>query len=328
VSWVEKAKVNCQRALQLNDQLAPVHITMGLILKGTGQYDSARLEFQKALELEPMSDTALTGLASAYDAQGDLAQAEATYLKAIELKQDYWGGYYHLGLFYYKHNRYKEAISQFERVVALTPENAMAYNNLGTSYMQLEQWNKAREMLQRSLQFKLDADTSNNLATVLFFEGKYSEALAAYQEALNLDAKNYERWGNLGSGYLWTHNSNKAEESYRKAIQLAEARLKVNPRDPELLADLSGYYGMLGERAKAEELFQRALIVDAESSYAMYRAALNYEHWGEREKALHWIEKAVEHGYPKAAFQRSPELKALRQDARFGLIIQQYGKTP
>ena len=104
--------------------------------------------------------------------------------------------------------------------------------------------------------------------------------------------------------------------------------MKVNPRDPELLADLSSYYGMLGERAKAEELFQRALIIDPDSSYAMYRAALNYEHWGEREKALHWIEKAVEHGYPKAAFQRSPELKSLRQDARFGLIIQQYGKTP
>ena len=202
VSWVEKAKVNCQRALQLNDQLAPVHVTMGLIQKGTGHYDSARVEFQKALELEPMSETALTGLASAYDAQGDLAQAEATYRKAIELKQDYWGGYYHLGLFYYNHNRYKEAIPQFERMVALTPENARAYNNLGAIYMQLEQWEKAREMLQRSLQFELDADTSSNLATVLFYEGKFAEALAAYQEALNLDAKNYERWGNLGSGYL------------------------------------------------------------------------------------------------------------------------------
>ncbi len=154
VSWVEKAKLNCQRALQLNDQLAPVHVTMGLILKGTGQYDSARVEFQKALDLEPMNETALTGLASAYDAQGDLAQAEATYRKAIELKQDYWGGYYHLGLFYYNHNRYKEAISQFERMVALTPDNARAYNNLGAIYMQLEQWEKARQMLQRSLQFE------------------------------------------------------------------------------------------------------------------------------------------------------------------------------
>ena len=149
-----------------------------------------------------MNETALTGLASTYDAQGDLAQAEATYRKAIELKQDYWGGYYHLGLFYYHHNRYKEAIPQFERMAALTPENARAYMNLGAIYMQLEQWEKAREMLQRSLQFELDADTSSNLATVLFNEGKYAEALAAYQEALNLDGKNYERWGNLASGYF------------------------------------------------------------------------------------------------------------------------------
>ena len=120
-SWVEKAKLNCQQALQLNDQLAPVHVTLGLIQKGTGHYDSARVEFQKALEMEPMSETASAGLASAYDAQGDLAQAEATYRKAIELKPDYWDGYYHLGFFCYNHNRYKEAISQFERMVALTP---------------------------------------------------------------------------------------------------------------------------------------------------------------------------------------------------------------
>jgi serine/threonine protein kinase/Flp pilus assembly protein TadD len=323
VLWVEKAKVNCQRALQLNDQLAPVHVTLGLIQKGTGQYDSARVEFQKALELEPMSETALTGLASAYDAQGDLAQAEATYRKAIELKQDYWGGYHSLGLFFYKHNRYKEAIPQFERVVALTPDNVRAYNNLGAIYMQLEQWEKAREMLQRAFQLQLDADVSDNLATVLFHEGKYAEALAVYQDALNLDDKNYEMWGNLGSGYLWTGDTGKADESYRKAIQLAEARLKVNPRDPELLADLSGYYGVLGERAKAEELIQRAAIIDPENSYAMYRAALNYEHWGEREKALHWIEKAIEHGYSKAAFQRSPELKALRGDPRYISIFNQ-----
>ena len=157
----------------------------------------------------------------------------------------------------------------------------------------------------------------------MFYEGKFSEALAVYQEALNLDDKNYERWGNLGSGYFWTHESCKAKESYRKAIQLAEARLKVNPRDPELIADLSGYYGMLGDRVKAEELIQRALIVDPEYAYAMYRAALNYEYWGERERALHWIGKAIEHGYPIAAFQRSPQLKALRADSRYISLIGQ-----
>ncbi|MFN8007169.1 MAG: protein kinase [Terriglobia bacterium] len=321
-SWVEKARVNCQQALHLNDQLAPVRITMGLIQLGTGQYESARIDFQKALELEPMNESALAGLASSYEAQGDLAPAEATYQRAIASKPGYWGGYYHLGLFYYKHNRYKEAVIQFERMTALTPENARAFNDLGAIYMQLEQWEKAREMLQRALQFEQDADTADNLATVLFFEGKFAEALAAYQEALNLDDKNYERWGNLGSGYFWNHDQVKAEESFRKAIQLAEARLKVNPRDPELLADLSGYYGMLNERSKAEELIQRATIVDPENSYVMYRAALNYEHWGEREQALHWIGKAIEHGYPKAAFQRSPELKNLRQDPMFGGLIQ------
>ncbi len=42
-----------------------------------------------------------------------------------------------------------------------------------------------------------------------------------------------------------------ADESYKKAVPLAEQQLKLNPRDAGILASLAYYYSMLGDRKQA-----------------------------------------------------------------------------
>ena len=91
--WVESALKNCEHAVKLDDMLAPVHVTLGLIHTGTGNHEEAIREFQRALGLDPVSAAANRGLAKAYEVQGRPQEAEATYQKAIDLKPEYWAGY-------------------------------------------------------------------------------------------------------------------------------------------------------------------------------------------------------------------------------------------
>ena len=59
-----------RHASELNNQIAPVHATLGLIYQGQGKYDDAIKEFQRALELDATSDAAYRGLASSVRSDG------------------------------------------------------------------------------------------------------------------------------------------------------------------------------------------------------------------------------------------------------------------
>src|SRR5690242_7366188 len=96
---LEKALANCKRAEEMNPQLAPVHVTLGRIHSGTGKYDLAVQEFQRALELDTHSADAFQQISRAYEYLGRVPEAEAALNQAIALRPDYWDGYNSLGSF-------------------------------------------------------------------------------------------------------------------------------------------------------------------------------------------------------------------------------------
>src|SRR4029453_7016553 len=97
---VEPARTASQRALQINDLLAPVHVTLGIIRAGTGEAAAALGDFDRALALDPANTDALREKAAASQALGRVAEAEELYKRAVELRPAYWGNYSYLGAFY------------------------------------------------------------------------------------------------------------------------------------------------------------------------------------------------------------------------------------
>ena len=322
IKFVDQATAACEHAYKLNNQLAPVNITLGLIHSGTGRYQEAVQNFNQALEVDPTNADAYRGMARAYEAQKLLEKAEATYKRAIELKPDYWAGYNELGSFYYRHERYKEAAAQFRQVVALTPDNYRGYNNLGAIYYLLERWPDAREMFEKSLSLHNSYNVASNLGTLYFIEGKYSEAARMYEAALKLNNKDQLIWGNLASAYYWAAGERqKSQKFYRKAIELAEEQRNVNPRDSELLSQLAGYYAMIGDRTKALACLDQSLQISPDDAQIMFHTGTTYEQLGEREQAIDWIVKAIENGYSKSEIEHQPELRKLLADARLKELL-------
>ncbi|NIO29136.1 MAG: tetratricopeptide repeat protein [Candidatus Latescibacteria bacterium] len=322
--WVEYAVENSERAIQLSDSLAPVHVTLGLIYRETGEYERAIREFQRALALDPASNDACLGLGRAYDGLKRFAEAESTYQKAISMKPDYWAGYDALGLFYYGRGRYDDAIVQFGKVVALTPDNSKGYNHLGAAYYAQERWEEAGKMFERTIAIDPKYYRAySNLAVIYYIQENYAKAASMAKKALELNDTNYRTWLNLANAYYWIPNRrNEAYDIYRHAIKLAEKQVEINPRNSRAVASLAGYYAVIGENAKAMELAEQALAMSPDDMNVMYFTGHTYEQLGEREKALEWIEKALEAGYPQKEIEGDPWLRELRKEERYQQLLQ------
>jgi eukaryotic-like serine/threonine-protein kinase len=73
--WASQAQAACEKAVAMDANQAESHICLGMVYNGTGKYDDAVTQYQRAVEFEPTSDDAIRGLASAYAKLGSRKDA-------------------------------------------------------------------------------------------------------------------------------------------------------------------------------------------------------------------------------------------------------------
>ncbi len=195
--WLEKAELQCERALAITPQLAEGHTCLGNVDFAQGHYEDAVQQFQRSLELNRESDETLRLLAATYQKMGNIAGAEQTYGKAIALRPNYYGVYSSLGAFYNGQARYAEAAAMFRKAVQLAPENYRGYANLGGIELTEGQYEEAVDALKKSIDLRPTFQAYGNLAAALFYLRRYEDSAEILQVANKLDDKNWENWGIL-----------------------------------------------------------------------------------------------------------------------------------
>lgn len=322
--FVNAATNACHDAASKDSRLAESHACLGLVYQGTGKYDQAVEEFQKAAKLEPTLDAAPAGLAHAYESLNRLDEAEQAYNAAIALRPNYWAGYNRLGTFYLRHGKFEEAGRMYEQVISLVPDSFAGFTNLGITRIQQGRYTDAIPPLERSLEIRRTGDATSNLGTAYFQARRYADAARLFEEAAALDPQNYEIWGNLGDAYYWaTGMREKAGPAYRKALALGEAERKVNPRNAHMLSYLAGYYAMVGAKSQANLNISGALQLAPQDPEVLYYAALVYAQAGAKEKAIEALKRAVAAGFSAASIRDTPNFAVLQSDPRFLALVSQ-----
>jgi eukaryotic-like serine/threonine-protein kinase len=321
--WIDSSRRDCEHSLALNKQLASAHVCLGTVYNGTGHYEDAVSQFERAVMIEPTNDDAYRGLAGAYESFGKLAEAEKTYRRAIELRPHYWAGYSWLGAFYYYHARYTEAASMFSQVIALAPDSIRGYFDLGATYNSQGRYTDAIGMLQHSIAIRPTAVAYTNLGNAYFYLRRYDEAAGTYEEAVKLRQTDYVLWWNLADGYYWAPGKRaQAAEAYRQAISLALRKERLNPRDPYTLGVLAYCHAMVGERKSAFDYLHAGLKLAPQDSEMRFKAALVYNQFADTRNALSWLESALASGLSVAVVRDTPNFDSLRADPRFQELTQ------
>jgi eukaryotic-like serine/threonine-protein kinase len=323
--WAESAKAAVEEARDLNSKLPEVQLAIAEFNLRTGSYEDAVSGFQRTLELDPDNVSAHVGLGNANDSIGQTEVAEKAFRQAIEISPQCWSCYNELGAFLNGHARYHEAALAWEKVTELTPDNVWGYTNVGAAYFNSGQFTKASDYFSRALKLAPDnADLYSNAGTVSFFLGRFADDVTYCKKAIELRPQKYDLWGNLGDAYrMMPGESSQAAAAYRKAIELAEAQLKVNPVDSDVLSSLAQYYGRTHDSAKADKYLDKALKERPQDVDILRVACLVRLDEGNRSEALLWLEKAVKAGYTREQLVANPELASLHSDPRFDDLVRE-----
>jgi tetratricopeptide (TPR) repeat protein len=320
--WLEKAKTQCERALAITPQLAEGHTCLGNVYSSTGRDEEAVQQFQRSLDLDDTSDETLRMLAAVYQKQGKASAAEEAYRKAISLRPNYWGVYNAFGTFYYNQARYADAEAMFRKAIELTPSNFRGYSNLGAIYLLLGRYQEAVAALKQSNVLRPSFESYGNLGAAYFYMRRYQESAENLELALKIDDKDWLNWGNLGDTlYQIPSRRGDALSAYRKAIELARARLEVNPKDSLALAFTADYYAMVDEEPQAREQMARALEIAPTDADVLFRAAILNNHFGVTAKTLQFLSKSVAAGYSRTVIRDTPDFDHLKDDAQFQALL-------
>jgi tetratricopeptide (TPR) repeat protein len=295
---------------------------LGIIYHGTGKLDTAIEEFERAIELQPVSDDAHKWLGRCWQGKGDIDKAVISFEKAIRLRPGYWENYNRLGVCYYFFGRYRDAAEQFRRVITIQPDSYLGYNTLGGIYNLLGLYEDAVTMHRRAIEIYPNPSSYTNLGTDYFFLERYEEAVQAYRAAIELDPRDDLLYRNIGDAYLRIGREGEANKQFERAVALLSEHLRVNPDDAQQLGRLAVCQAKLQRRREALESIVRASALEPHNTLIMYQRAVVHTLTGQPEEALQFLGRALSHGYSRPEAERDPDLKPLHEsDAYQALFV-------
>jgi eukaryotic-like serine/threonine-protein kinase len=315
-AWIEQATANCRKAVEIDDRLPAVHVTLGYLNLTRAKMDLALQEFQKALDINPRDASAVMGMAYVNEHLDHSAEAENDFKRAIALRPDYWDGYTALGEFYDRRNRAKEAIAQFRHVIELTPDNPEAYSNLGAEYIGADDA-AAETALKKSIELAPNYEGYSNLGWLYLTQKRWADAAQVLHQALALNDKDWRVWANLLVAYQWLNDRENERVARTKTMSLLENFATLNPQDAAVQSNLSTFYAEDRLREKAIARADSALALSPKDPGVLGDLAETYEDLGDRKRALQYAQQSRKNGGTLADLQRRHTLQALLADPSF-----------
>ncbi len=322
VSWVDPGISFSSRALELDDQLAPVFVTLGWVHRYTGQYQEAVSYFKRALQIDSTDNEAYVQLASTYEALGRLVEAESTYQASLRRRPNYWRDHYNLARFYAFHGRRQEALAAVATAESLAPPGTFPREAIGSLYTFLGEYDQATRLLRQAIEIEPHHFAYSNLGVILQIQEEYEQAADMYRHALQLNDKDFQVWFNLATVCeAIPDRATETRQAYESAIALGAENLKVNPYEPELNCNLADCYWQVGQRDTALALARRAIKLAPNDIEVMVRAGVVLAKAGLHEESLALIIAAVERGFPVDRVKSTTALQPLLADARLERLL-------
>jgi len=146
-----EAAAALEKCLEIRSDVPEVHTNLGTAYQNLGQKDKAETEFRKAFALNQSAYAAFS-LAQFFYEKKDPAQALEFIEKAIRGSKKGEAAYFNLqGIVLNQLERYPEALASFLAGLALMPGDVNMRVNLGITYVNNKQPDKARETFEKVL---------------------------------------------------------------------------------------------------------------------------------------------------------------------------------
>lgn len=154
-----------------------------------------------------------------------------------------------------RNEHYKISIAEYYNGIAIYPDDAEVWYNLGVTYYNMGDTANARKVYTRALELRPTYNMAlNNTGVIYFNQKKYDKAMECFTKILETDTAFNDAYGNIGA----VHH-NKGE--YQLAAKFYEKALQGNPYNKSTLGNIAIVYKALGDTVKATMYSQRAAAV-------------------------------------------------------------------
>ncbi len=238
------------------------------------------------------------------------AKAEADARQAIALAPDL--GQAHVALAVLSDNtlNFTQANTEYERALALAPGNAQVLRLSGLFAVLMGRFDAGVAAGRRAVVLDpLGRSSHVALGQALYFARRYEESLAAFAETSSLDSDFKEAYADRGLSFYALGD-----------LEHARAACETKRDFWESQWCLTVVYDKLGRHADAEG--ELAKLKAFGGDRAAYQYATIYAQWGDRAKALEWLETAWRlRDTGLESLKTDPLMDPLRQEPRFQAIL-------
>jgi serine/threonine-protein kinase len=325
--WAQKAVGAAQRAEQLKDNLPEVHFSLGSAYQQTGQTSQAIAELKRGLQLAPNSDSGYLRLGTVYAQGGQQEEAVASFKKGIEVNPYYWVLHNELGRAYFSLGDNDKALEEFKRVTELEPDNVTGWNNVASLYERMGRYQDSIPAFQKSIELSPTWLAYCNLGNVYTVLKQYPQAIDALEKSVALGPNQEACVGNLADAYRYSGQTEKAKETYEKAIALAFQELQVNPQNTDDLGDLALYFAKKGDPDRGMEFIRRARAIDKKDVELIFTQATVESLANKPSDAVRTLREALSAGYPVKDMESSPDFANLSSRPDFQALIKEFSKA-
>jgi type IV pilus assembly protein PilF len=180
---------------QQDKRIADTNIQLGIAYMRQGDYDTALVKLQKALEADPDSATANGTLAILYENVGENELAEKHFKQALRLSPKDPQTHNNYGQYLCRHDKYAEAIEQFKIAASdqLYPGLAASLTNAGICAARIPDDKQAEAFFRKALEHDQNFPYALlQMANLMYTQGNYLAARAYIQRFDSVSAPGAE----------------------------------------------------------------------------------------------------------------------------------------
>jgi tetratricopeptide (TPR) repeat protein len=270
----------CRNILSVDAGHAQTLHLLGLIEHQSGRSDDGIEHIRRAITRNGRDPAFHHNLGNILRARDRLTEAMTCYERALALAPESVDTLYNLGDACQDLGQPDRAIGYFERALRLRPDAVELHNNLGSTLQDLGRLDEAIACYRKALALRPNAvESLDNLAGALRAHGQLDAAQACYERALALRPNRVESHVGLGVVLRDQGQLGDAVVRYERALALA-------PDHPETLNNLAVVLADLGQPGEAIIHYERALALQPDRAETHYNLGIALGHQGRYAEAL------------------------------------------
>lgn len=225
----KNAEKRFKKVIIIDSKNTSAYLQLGKLYREQERYDEAIEEFQKAVVVDPANVDASFELVLSYVDAGkekEIGVERQRFFKNLNGTLLVPSDYFNQAIVLYQNKDLRGAEVAAKEAVIVNPLDTKGYIILGEIYHQKglvdkHQFLEAEKIFKRALRFEADFPSAlRGLGLVLFYQKKYAEAIAVFEEVVRKVPEDRSVYYNLGYSYWKLNRTDDAIKATTRSIEI------------------------------------------------------------------------------------------------------------